>query len=102
MIEIHSGSQGINEFKDYDLVCYCFGLEHEAVQYRLVLFLADQAAWLIAGKSNGTDKEGTPIDRLHPSYHGLVDQKKLQQLIFLDRSLLGQLREVEAIAKASL
>jgi HD-like signal output (HDOD) protein len=77
------------------------GLDHEAVQYLLVLFLADQAASLLAGGSNGTDVEGIPIDRLHPSYHGLVDQKKLKQLL-LDRSLLGQLREAEAIAKASV
>lgn len=77
------------------------GLDHETVQYLLVLFLADQAANLIAGESNGADTGDTPIDRLHPSYHSLVDQKKLQQLL-LDRSLLGQLREAEAIAKASV
>jgi hypothetical protein len=76
------------------------GLDHEAVHYLLVLFLADQAASLIAGEGSGTDTEGTPLDRLHPSYHGLVDKKKLQQLL-LDRSLLGQIREAEAIAKAS-
>lgn len=77
------------------------GLDHEALQYLLVLFLADQAACLIAGESKGTYTGDTPCDRLHPSYHGLIDQKKLQQLL-LDRSLLGQLREAEAIAGASL
>ncbi|MCX5827814.1 MAG: HDOD domain-containing protein [Deltaproteobacteria bacterium] len=77
------------------------GLDHEALQYLLVLFLADQAACLIAGESNGAGIRDAPIDRLHPSYHGLIDQKKLQQLL-LDRSLLGQLREAEAIARASM
>ncbi len=78
------------------------GLDHEALQYLLVLFLADQAACLIADESKGADTGGdTHIERLHPSYHGLIDRKKLQQLL-LDRSLLGQLREAEAIAGASI
>lgn len=77
------------------------GLDHEAVQYLLVLFLADQAACLIAAESNGADLGNAPIDRLHPSYHGLIDQKKLHQLL-LDQSLLGQLREAEATASASV
>jgi hypothetical protein len=76
-------------------------MDHEAVEYLLVLFLADQAASLIAGEGNVTDMGDTPSDRLHPSYHGLIDQKKLQQLL-LDRSLLGQLRDAEVIAKASV
>lgn len=75
-------------------------LDHEAVQYLLVLYLADQASCLIANENNGTDIEDCLIDRLHPSYHGMIDQKKLLQLL-LDQSLLGQLREAEAIAKAS-
>ncbi|MFA5182291.1 MAG: HDOD domain-containing protein [Syntrophales bacterium] len=77
------------------------GLDHEALQYLLVLFLADQAACLIAGEVNETDTGDASIDRLHPSYHGLIDQKKLQQLL-LDRSLWGQLREAEAIAGVSV
>jgi HD-like signal output (HDOD) protein len=76
------------------------GLDHEAVQYLIVLFLADQAACLIAGESNGADTGDAPIDRLHPSYHDQIDRKNLQRLL-LDRSLLGQLREAEAIARAS-
>ena len=77
------------------------GMDHEAMQYLLVLFLADQAACLIAGDSNKGNIGETPIDRLHPSYHGLIDQKKLQRLL-LDQSLLGQLREAEAIANTSM
>jgi len=41
------------------------------------------------------------LEGLHPSYHDLVDRKKLQQLL-LDRSLFGQIREAEAIAQASM
>jgi len=77
------------------------GLDSEALQYLLVLFLADQAARLIAGESKGTDPGDAPLARLHPSYHGLVDRKKLRQLL-LDRSLLGQLREAEAIAGVAM
>lgn len=77
------------------------GLDREALHYLLVLFLADQAAGLIAGESKGTDAENAPIERLHPSFHDQIDRKRLQQLL-LDRSLLGQLREAEAIAGASV
>lgn len=77
------------------------GLDQEAMQYLLVLFLANQAACLIAGESDGTDIGDAPIERLHSSYHCLIDQKKLQQLL-LDQSLLGQIREAEAIAKSSV
>ena len=77
------------------------GMDHEAMQYVLVLFLADQAACLIAGNSNNGNMGGAPIDRLHPSYHGLIDQKRLQRLL-LDQSLLGQLRDAEAIANTSV
>jgi HD-like signal output (HDOD) protein len=77
------------------------GLDSEALQYLLVLFLADQAACLIVGESKGADTGDAPLARLHPSYHGLVDRKKLRQLL-LDRSLLGQLREAEAIAGAAM
>jgi HD-like signal output (HDOD) protein len=77
------------------------GLDREALQYLLVLFLADQAACLITAESIGTDTGDAPLAHLHPSYHGLIDRKKLRQLL-LDRSLLGQLREAEAIAGASV
>ncbi len=78
------------------------GMDHEAVQYLMVLFLADQAACLFAaGASSGMDSGDTPLEGLHPSYHDLVDRKKLQQLL-LDRSLFGQIREAEAIAQASM
>jgi len=76
------------------------GLSQEAVQYLLVLFLADQAAGLIAGQNEEEGLGTAPvIEHLHPSYHDLVDRKILQQLL-LDQSLLGQLREADAIAKA--
>jgi HD-like signal output (HDOD) protein len=75
------------------------GLDHEVLQYLLVLFLSDQAAKMIAAENAGTDINAAPINRLHPSYHGLIDQKRLHQLL-LDQSFLGQLREAEAIGKA--
>jgi HD-like signal output (HDOD) protein len=78
------------------------GLEQEALQYLLVLFLANQAACLISdpGEECGSDPGGACLDRLHPSYHDLIDRKRLQQLL-LDRSLLGQLREASALAGIS-
>jgi HD-like signal output (HDOD) protein len=68
------------------------GLDHEALQYLLVMFLADQAARLFAGRDSGDAR----VDRLLPAYHYLIDQNKLSQLI-VDKSLMGQLREAEAI-----
>jgi len=32
MIEIHSDSQGSNEFKDCDLVCHCFGYTRKDIE----------------------------------------------------------------------
>ena len=32
MIEIYSPSQDINEFKDEDLVCYCFGYTRKDIE----------------------------------------------------------------------
>ncbi len=75
---------------------YCapteLGLDHEALQYLLVMFLADQAARLFAGRGSAEAR----VDLLHPAYHCLIDQNKLSQLI-VDKSLMGQLREAEAI-----
>jgi HD-like signal output (HDOD) protein len=75
---------------------YCspdkLGLDHETLQYLLVVFLADQAARLFAGRGSSDAR----VDLLHPAYHGLIDQNKLSQLI-VDKSLMGQLREAEAI-----
>ncbi|MHB8910074.1 MAG: HDOD domain-containing protein [Syntrophales bacterium] len=68
------------------------GLDDEILQYLLVVFLADQAARLFAGRSDAD----THADLLHPAYHGLIDQNKLSRLI-VDKSLMGQLREAEAI-----
>ena len=68
------------------------GLDHETLQYLLVVFLADQAARLFAGRADADAR----VDLLHPAYHGLIDQNKLSQLI-VDKSLMGQLREAEAI-----
>ncbi len=68
------------------------GLDHEALQYLLVMFLADQAARLFAGRGSADAR----VDLLHPAYHCLIDQNKLSQLI-VDKSLMGQLREAEAI-----
>jgi HD-like signal output (HDOD) protein len=68
------------------------GVDPEMQHYLLILFLADQAARLFAGNC-GNDVR---VDRLHPSYHGMIDQHKLSQLFF-DKSLMGQLREAEAI-----
>ncbi|MHB8770858.1 MAG: HDOD domain-containing protein [Syntrophales bacterium] len=68
------------------------GVDQEIQHYLLILFLADQAAHLFSG-SGGDDVR---VDRLHPSYHGLIDRQKLSQLI-VDKSLIGQLREAEAI-----
>ena len=67
-------------------------LDHEELQYLLVMFLSDQAARLFAGRGSADAR----VDRLHPAYHGLIDQNKLSQLI-VDKSLMGQLREAEAI-----
>ena len=75
------------------------GLDNEVLQYLLVLFLSDQVATMIASENAGTDINNAPISRLHPSYHGLIDQKRLQQLL-LDQSVLGQLKETEAIGNA--
>ncbi len=69
-------------------------LDREAMQYLLVLFLADRAAHLFAGGEAGGEEQ---MDRLHPAYHALIDQNRLFHLI-QDKSLLGQLREAEAIA----
>lgn len=69
------------------------GLDQEIQHYLLILFLADQAAHLFAAGSGGYDAR---VDRLHPSYRGLIDRQKLSQLI-VDKSLIGQLREAEAI-----
>ncbi len=67
-------------------------LDSESMQYLLVMFLADQAARLYAAKDGGDAR----VDRLHPAYHSLIDRNKLSQLM-IDKSLLGQLREAEAI-----
>jgi HD-like signal output (HDOD) protein len=67
-------------------------LDKEALQYLIVIFLADQAARLFAGR----DSDDVRVDRLHPSYRDLIDRNKLSQLI-VDKSLMGQLREAEAI-----
>ena len=75
------------------------GLDNEALQYLLVLFLSDQTATMIAAENAGSDSTAANITQLHPSYHGLIDQKRLQHLL-LDQSVLGQLREAEAIGKA--
>jgi hypothetical protein len=58
----------------------------------MVTFLADQAARLFAGRDSGYVR----MDRLHPSYHDMIDRNKLSQLI-VDKSLMAQLREAEAI-----
>jgi HD-like signal output (HDOD) protein len=75
---------------------YCapaeLGLDHETLQYLLVVFLADQAARLFAGRADADAR----VDLLHPAYHGLIDQNKLSRLI-VDKSLMGQIREAEAI-----
>lgn len=68
------------------------GLDREILQYLLVVFLADQAARLFAGRTDADAR----VDLLHPAYHGLIDQNKLSRLI-VDKSLMGQLREAEAI-----
>jgi len=68
------------------------GLDRESLQYLLVMFLADQAARLFAGRGSAD----TRVDCLHPAYHCLIDQNKLSRLI-VDKSLMGQLREAEAI-----
>ncbi len=67
------------------------GVDREVQSYLLVLFLADQAARLFAGGG-----AAVRVDRLHPSYHALIDRHTLSQLI-ADKSLIGQLREAEAI-----
>lgn len=77
------------------------GLNNEVLQYLLVLFLSDQAATIIAAEKAGNNITASSITQLHPSYHGLIDQKKLQQML-LDQSVLGQLREAEAIGKAQI
>jgi len=69
------------------------GLDREALQYLLVLFLADRAAHLFADG----EAAGDQMDRLHPAYHALIDRNRLFHLI-QDKVLLGQLREAEAIA----
>ena len=68
------------------------GLDNEAMQYLLVMFLADQAARLYAAKGSAEAR----VDRLHPAYHALIDRNKLSRLM-IDKSLMGQLREAEAI-----
>jgi HD-like signal output (HDOD) protein len=68
------------------------GLDNEAMQYLLVMFLADQAARLYAAKGGDEAR----VDRLHPAYHSLIDRNKLSRLM-VDKSLMGQLREAEAI-----
>lgn len=68
------------------------GVDQQMQHYLLILFLADQAARIFAGCGD-TDVR---VDRLHPSYLGMIDRQKLSQLV-VDKSLLGQLREAEAI-----
>lgn len=75
-----------------DLPPEALGLDQETLSYLVILFLADQAAKLFAGAG----KDDVRTDRLHPAYHGLIDQNKLFRLI-ADKSLLAQLREAEAI-----
>lgn len=77
------------------------GLENEVLQYLLVLFISDQVAAMITSENAGTDIINAPISRLHQSYHGLIDKKRLHQLL-LDQSVLGQFKETEAIGNASL
>jgi HD-like signal output (HDOD) protein len=74
------------------------GLDNEVLQNLLVLFLADQAATMIVAENTGTDINDAPIARLDPSYHGMIDHKRIQQLL-LDQSVIGQLRVAEAIGK---
>jgi len=66
-------------------------LDREALQHLLILFLANQAAGLFAGMGDDTG-----VERLHPSYHHLIDRNKLSQVL-VDKSLMSQLREAEAI-----
>ena len=75
------------------------GLDNEVLQYLLILFLSDQTATMIAAENAGSGNTAARITQLHPSYHGLIDQKRLQQLL-LDQSVLWQLKEAEAIVKA--
>jgi HD-like signal output (HDOD) protein len=69
-------------------------LDRETLQSLLVLFLADQAARLFAGMGSEVR-----VERLHPSHHCLIDRNKLSQLM-VDKSLMTQLREAEAITAA--
>ncbi len=66
-------------------------LDRETLQSLLVLFLANQAARLSAGMGGDVRMES-----LHPSHHCLIDRNKLAQVI-VDKSLMSQLREAEAI-----
>lgn len=73
------------------------GLGQDEIRYLLVLFLADQAAHLFSRR----DHEGDPsVAMLHPSFHPLIDRHKLFQLV-VDKSLLSQLRESEALTGIS-
>lgn len=85
----------------HDPACSGMGdlpLSHEARKYLLVLFLANHAAHLYHGATGDNPERAVARDHLHPSYHALIDQKKLQHLL-LDRSLLGQLQETEALTR---
>ena len=70
-------------------------LEPEALKYLLVLFLSDQVAKLFADE----EKTFFPVLPLDPSYHVLVQRKKLLSLL-LDTSLFSEIRKAKALLKS--
>ncbi|MDQ1278588.1 MAG: hypothetical protein QG555_1631 [Thermodesulfobacteriota bacterium] len=71
-------------------------LDREALQYLLVLFIADQAACLIAGESKGAETRDAPS----PPFASILPWPD-RPATAPRQLLIGQLRETEAIAGAA-
>jgi HD-like signal output (HDOD) protein len=69
-------------------------LSSEDLKYLLVLFLSDQIAKLFASE----DKSISPMAQLSPSYHPLVQKKKLLGLV-TDSSLFSEIKKAKALMK---
>jgi HD-like signal output (HDOD) protein len=69
-------------------------LDPDPLKYLLVLFLSDQMAKLFADE----EKNLFPVLPLAPSYHALVQRKKLLSLL-LDTTLFSEIRKAKALLK---
>jgi HD-like signal output (HDOD) protein len=68
------------------------GLDTEHLKYLLLLFLSDQVAKLFANE----ERDVFTVTPLHPSYHTLVNRKRLSGLV-LDGSLFSEIRKAKSL-----